>query len=426
MIRFLFKGLIRDKSRSRLPVLVVAIGVMLSVFLHAYITGIMTDMVEQTARFSAGHMKVMTGVYAENADQIPNDLAMLGVGDISEKLKTTFPQMHWAARIKFGGLIDVPDPEGETKSQGAAMGMGLDLLSPDSEEIDRLNLRNSLVRGRLPASPGEILLSDDFAQKLGVGPGEVVTLIGSTMNGSMAFYNFTVSGTLHFGSTAMDRGTVVADIGDVQLALDMQDAAGEIVGFFPQGYYDDDFADPVVQKFYDIFPAGNDEYAPVIRRLRDEESMSLYIDMSAYMGILITAVFVVAMSLVLWNAGLLGGLRRYGEIGLRLAIGEEKGHVYRTMLYESLMIGIAGTIVGTTFGLCFAWILQEYGLNIGEFTKNASAAVMMPNIIRARITFTDYYIGFIPGVISTLVGTALSGIGIYKRQTAQLFKELEV
>jgi putative ABC transport system permease protein len=270
------------------------------------------------------------------------------------------------------------------------------------------------------------MLSDDFAQKLGVDPGEVVTLIGSTMNGSMAFYNFRVSGTLHFGTTAMDRGTVVADIGDVQLALDMQDAAGEIVGFFPQGYYDDDFADPVIQKFYDTFPAGNDEYAPVIRRLRDEESMSLYIDMSAYMGIMITAIFVIAMSLVLWNAGLLGGLRRYGEIGLRLAIGEEKGHIYRTLLYESLMIGIAGTIIGTAIGLCFAWMLQEYGLDIGEFTKNASAAVMMPHIIRARIPVTDYYIGFIPGVISTLVGTALSGIGLYKRQTAQLFKELEV
>ena len=39
MIRFLLKGLLRDKSRSRLPVIVVAIGVMLTVFLHAYING---------------------------------------------------------------------------------------------------------------------------------------------------------------------------------------------------------------------------------------------------------------------------------------------------------------------------------------------------------------------------------------------------
>ena len=90
------------------------------------------------------------------------------------------------------------------------------------------------------------------------------------------------------------------------------------------------------------------------------------------------------------------------------------------------MIGIAGTLLGTAFGLIFAWLLQTYGFNIGEFTKNStSSAIMIPNVVHARITPVDYIIGFIPGVISTLVGTMLSGIGIYQRKTAQLFKELE-
>ena len=134
----------------------------------------------------------------------------------------------------------------------------------------------------------------------------------------------------------------------------------------------------------------------------------------------------IAMSLVLWNAGLLGGLRRYGEIGVRLAIGENKSHVYRTLIYESVMIGIAGTIVGTAVGLFFSYLLQKYGLNLSTFTKGAtSASIMMPDMVRARITPADFYIGFIPGVISTVVGTSLAGIGIYKRKTAQLFKELE-
>ena len=53
------------------------------------------------------------------------------------------------------------------------------------------------------------------------------------------------------------------------------------------------------------------------------------------------------------------------------------------------------------------------------------AAMMLPDVARARITPADFYIGFIPGVISTVIGTMLSGIGIYKRQTARLFKELE-
>jgi putative ABC transport system permease protein len=425
MIGFLFKGLIRDKSRSRLPIIVVAIGVMLSVFMHAYITGLMVDMIELTARFSSGHLKIMTRAYADNADQIPNDLAILDADGLMQRLKKDFPEIDWAARIRFGGLVDVPDSAGETRAQGPAMGLGLDLLSKDTHETDRLNLRKSLVRGRLPGSRGEALLSENFSRKLKVNPGDQVTLIGSTMNGGMAIYNFTVSGTVRFGTTALDRGTLIADIGDVQHALDMPAAAGEIDGYFTEGFYDDDEATAYLGRFNDRYSAGGDEFSPVMLRLSDQEGMKMYIFLAESMGGIVTLVFMIAMSLVLWNAGLLGGLRRYGEIGVRLAIGEEKGHIYRTMIYESVMIGMAGTVVGTIIGLSFAWLLQTYGLDIGAFTKGSSAAVMMPDVIRARITLADYYIGFIPGVISTVIGTALSGIGIYRRNTAQLFKELE-
>ena len=79
MIRFLINGLFRDKSRSRLPIIVVAIGVMLTVFMNAYITGFMGDTIEMNARFTHGHLKVMTRAYAENEGQLPNDLAMAEV-----------------------------------------------------------------------------------------------------------------------------------------------------------------------------------------------------------------------------------------------------------------------------------------------------------------------------------------------------------
>lgn len=425
MIRFLIKGLLRDKGRSLLPFLVVAIGVMLVVFVRGYINGIMGDMIEQTARFNTGHVKVMTKAYTDNMDQVPNDLAIIGVQDLMENLCEDFPEISWTQRIKFGGLIDVPDENGETKSQGPAMGIGLDLLSEGSEEANRLNLTKSLVRGKMPREQGQVLLSDKFSHKLEVNPGEEVTLIGSTMNGGMAIYNFIVSGTVRFGNTAMDRGSIIADISDVQMALDMYDAAGEILGFLPNGYYSDEEAAPILAQFNQEYSNSDDQFDPVMVRLRDQEGLSMYVDLSKSMGFIITFIFMVAMSLVLWNAGLLAGLRRYGEIGVRIAIGEEKGHVYRSMILESMVVGLLGTIVGTGIGLGLSWLMQTYGLDISEFTKNATTGVMMPNVVKSRITPPDFFIGLIPGVISTVVGTMLSGIGIYKRKTAQLFKELE-
>jgi putative ABC transport system permease protein len=67
--------------------------------------------------------------------------------------------------------------------------------------------------------------------------------------------------------------------------------------------------------------------------------------------------------------------------------------------------------------------MQVKGFNIGALLKNNS--IMIDNIVRARITPLSYIIGFLPGMLATLCGTALSGVGIYKRQTSQLFKELE-
>jgi putative ABC transport system permease protein len=129
------------------------------------------------------------------------------------------------------------------------------------------------------------------------------------------------------------------------------------------------------------------------------------------------------MSVILWNAGLLGGLRRYGEFGMRLAIGEEKNHVYRTMIYESLIIGFLGSVGGVFLGMIIALYLQKNGIDLGIMMKNAT--IMIPSVFHARITPQTWYIGFIPGVFSALIGTMLAGIGIYKRQTARLIKELQ-
>jgi putative ABC transport system permease protein len=209
MIRFLFIGLIRDRSRSTLPILVVAIGVALTVFMHAYITGVMHQMIETTANFTTGHVSVMTKPYAANSHLKPNDLALLGSNALQDSLHNVFPNCIWVERINFGGILDVPDAHGETKTQGPVVGIGLDLLSPHSTEIERLQLTKAILHGVLPQKQGEILISDLFAQKLRVAVGDTVTLMSTSMHGSMAFYNFTIAGTLIFGNPLLDRGTIM-------------------------------------------------------------------------------------------------------------------------------------------------------------------------------------------------------------------------
>ncbi|MBN1951343.1 MAG: FtsX-like permease family protein [Bacteroidales bacterium] len=423
MIRFLLKGLFRDRSRSLLPVIVVTIGVMLAVFMRGYINGIMVDMIEQTARFTTGHVKVMTQGYADNIDQLPNDLALTNADSLTTVLESEYPGVTWVSRIKFGGYLTVADTLDRIPAPASAM--GLDLLSKGSEEAERLNLKKSLVQGHLPKVSGEILISDEFAGKLAVKPGDLVVLKTSGTAGHFHDDTLKISGTIRFGNTALDRATIVTDLKDAQKILIMENRVGEILGFFSSGYYDDETADPMLARFKTLNSSAEGDLIPQMYRLRDQEGLSLYVDISQGMGNIVIFIFMIAMSLVLWNAGLLGGLRRYGEIGIRLAIGETKGQVYRSMINESLLIGFIGTIIGTSIGLSLSWLMQTYGLDISEFTKASTTGVMMPNIMRARITPPDFYMGLVPGVLSTVAGTMLAGIGIYKRNTAMLFKELE-
>jgi putative ABC transport system permease protein len=398
-------------------------GVLLCVVGYSWINGAEANMIDTSAKFNTGHVKIMSLAYAEEADQIPNDLAYIGVDTLTQELQTNFPDFLWTPRIRFGGLLDIPDDKGETRSQGPVAGLAVDLFSNKGLETEILNLEEALIRGRIPKMAGEILISEDFAVSLGVQPGDTATLISSTMYGSMAVTNFTIAGTIRFGVAAMDRGAMIADIEDIQVALDMENATGEILGFFKDFVYRDEIAAAETARFNAQYSQKSDEFSPVMDTLRNQTGMAELLDMMSVFASAMIFIFVVAMSIVLWNAGLMGSLRRYGEIGVRLAMGETKSHLYRSMILESLIIGFLGTVLGTILGLTIAYYLQAHGVDFGSLMKNAS--LVLSNVMRAKVTWFSHIIGFIPGFLATFLGAAISGLGIFRRETSQLIKELE-
>lgn len=426
MIQFLLKGILRDRSRSLLPIIIVAIGVMLTVMLTGYVNGMMGEVVRESAKFDTGHVKVMSRAYAENIEQIPNDLALDEVESLLSELRTDYPDVDWVQRIKFGGLIDVLDEQGKQKGQGPVAGLSFELYSGNKTEVSRLGLEKAVVKGSIPDSKREILISSGFAEKLELDIGDEVTYVGSTMNGSMAFSVFTVSGFVQFGISQMDKGTIILDVSDAKSILDMEDSVGEILGYLPNDQFDKDQTLAMAASFNEKYKNNKDEFAPVMKGLTEQGELKSLMEVSDGMSFLLIGIFLFAMSIVLWNTGLIAGLRRYKEFGIRLALGESKGHIYRTFTMEAIIIGIIGTIIGTTIGIAFIWYLQEYGIDISKMLEGTETGLMLPNVIRSQVTPNLFFIGFIPGLFAMVFGNMLSGIGIYKRETASLFKELEV
>jgi len=425
MIKFLTKGLLRDRSRSLFPVLVITLTVTLVIFTIGFMKGIMNNLLLDSAVILTGHEKIITRAYNEESQLMPNDLALLDVDQLIHDLNQDYPDFFWSPRITFAGLLDVPDENGETKSQGPVIAFGIDFFSDKSRQVEIWELESSLVSGKLPENRNDALISSKLANQLNLSAGESVTFIGSTMDNAFTTYNFNVSGTFNLRKGQTDKQMMLVDLSGARLALDMDNAASAIFGFTHSLYYDDESA-VTLRTDYNTKSDSLDIFSPFMLALRDGNQMGTMVDISEAMLAIMGGVFLVVVMVVLWNMGLMNGLRRYGEVGLRLAMGESKGQVYRSMISEAVIIGLTGTVIGTGTGLALTYYVQENGL---DYTKGIEAlsnsSMVMPNIFYAQVTPDLFYIGFVPGVLATVLGTMLAGLAIYKREMAQLFKELE-
>ena len=483
MIRFLAKGLVRDRSRSLFPLLAIIITVTLVIFGIGFMEGAMNNFLQSTAVISSGHVKVVTKAYKKESNQLPNDLALFDIENIIQTLSDMYPDYFWTPRITFGGLLDVPDENGETKEQAPVFALGIDFFSEKSRQVEIWELEKCLISGRLPKDRDDALVSTKLAKQLGIGSGSSITLIGSTMDNAFTTYNFNVVGTFNLYKGQTDRQMMLVDISGARQALDMEDAASEILGYHNSLYYHDEeavtirkhfnitYSDSIAQvlrneeskdilsymngwneintieksklpqqrsnALFDNQMYDNSEewgelsvedpsiYTPTMVALRDGSQLATMVDFSNVALGVMAGIFLVIVMIVLWNMGLMNGLRRYGEIGLRLAIGESKGQVYRSMVNEAVLIGFVGTLIGTIFGISLTYYVQEFGIDYSEAVNQISGTMVMPNVFYAKVTPELYYIGFIPGVLATVLGTMLAGLAIYKREMSQLFKELE-
>jgi len=393
--------------------------------------GVITGLLESTASLDTGHLRFVNKPFYDEEHLNPLDRALAAQKETGRWLReNSDPEIVWSPRIRWGAIMDVPDAKGETRSQTPIMGMGLDLLHPHSPERARLKLGESLTAGRLPASPGEILVGYQLAEILRIHPGDKVTLIGQTFDGGLATDNFTVAGFVRFGVFAMDKKMALVDLADAQTLFYMDDMVTDWLGFFPRrvSFEQYDEAKKAIESRLPSLEsappaAWADDDQPLILSILDQRAMGAIVDKFLVVRAIIVGIFVFLMVLVLWNAGILNVIHRYGEMGLRMAMGEPPRQLIYTLVFEALVIGIMGSLAGAGVGGGFTWYMQEVGINMGD--NFAQTGLMLSDVVRARLSLEGFIRGIIPGLTSSVIGTFIASLTIFNRSEANLFRELE-
>lgn len=431
MIQWLFLGILRDKTRSLFPFLVVTVGVALMITLLGFMDGIFMGVIDITANLDTGHLRLTNKPFYDEEHLNPLDRALAGEKETLTWLQKNAPsEIQWSPRIRWTAIMDVPNEQGETRSQTPVVGMGIDLFSAESPEARRLQLEKSVVSGKVPAKSGEMLVGYLLAETLHVKPGDTVTLIGQSFDGGMATGNYVISGFVRFGVFAMDKKMALIDLADAQRTFYMEDMVTDWLGFLPAhvSYEDYDNLKEQLQLRLDdliLHPprAWAKDDAPLFLSIMDQRGIG---DVKRkFMAIreVILWIFLLLMVLVLWNAGLLNGIHRYGEMGLRLAMGETHRGLIFSLIIEAFIVGVLGSIAGSMIGGGLVYYLQEVGVNMGD--AFAKTGVIVSDVVRGRLGLISFVYAIVPGMTASVFGTFIASLAIFKRSEANLFRELE-
>ena len=228
----------------------------------------------------------------------------------------------------------------------------------------------------------------------------------------------------------MDKKMALIDLADAQETFYMPDMVTDWLGDFPTHVSFLDYEkyrsqlDLRLKELVEHAPPGwaHDDI-PLVLSILDQRNIGSITDTFLVVHKFIIGIFLFLMAVVLWNAGILNGIHRYGEMGLRLALGETHSRLIGTLVAESLAVGVVGSVAGCVLGGACTYFLQEVGLNMGD--AFAQSGLMLNDVARARLSVDGFVRGVIPGLTASVLGTLVAGLAIFKRSEANLFRELE-
>ena len=354
LVRIAWRNLWRGWRRSAIVVTAITIGLWGMLVLMAWTLGLMKQMTDTAVRTQLGHLAVHAEGYHASPDP---DRSIPDSGRrIVEELSTR-SGVHAAPRLQGGGLIQ----SARRSSRAVLVGVVPTL------ERDVSSVADSLVAGSyLEVSAGRrnrpILIGAELAERLRVGLGDKVVV---RVPGDYGLGAFRVGGIYRTVSTAFDQVFLFVALEDAQRLLDVGDRITAVVAAV-----DDPDAGTVVQawsrtRLREVLP---EQRLEVLTWQEREPRLAAMLDLMSNVRWIFYAVVFVAMAFGIANVLLTAVYERIREFGVMRALGLQARRLIALVLLESLLLTVAGTLVGLGIGIPVVLWVGEVGLEISAFS----------------------------------------------------------
>ncbi|MEH0759213.1 ABC transporter permease [Vibrio sp. 16] len=338
-IRVAFLNLQRNRRRSVLSILIIAIAVFALTAAGGFGLYTYESLKESTAR-ETGHITISQPNYFEMDEEMPLENGLADSATISKALIANKAIRGIQPRIEFNGLIS----NGSKSTIFVGSGVNdreFDMKGPflDIRQGKTLSNVNS---PRYDESEPEVMLGVDLAKNLKVSVGDWVTLLATTSDGALNAFDFKVRGIFSTGVPELDKRQLYLHILSAQDLLASDRVSTLSVFLFDtqktqtvQNWVDTTLSNIDLAQDIELIPW--QDRAFFYSKVKD-----LYDRIFGIMG----AVMALVVFVALFNTMTMSVTERTREIGTLSALGTYPSEIVSGFVKEAGLLALIGSVVG--------------------------------------------------------------------------------
>ncbi|RME69144.1 MAG: ABC transporter permease [Verrucomicrobia bacterium] len=270
--------------------------------------------------------------------------------------------------------------------------------------------------GRIAATvrSGRFLETEDFdravlgrllARNLGVGIGDLVTVLGTARDGSVAAGTVEVVGLVESGQPELDRATVFVPLVWFDEVYRMQGAVHRVLAQ-ADGLW---FLEPVAARVTARIRSLGEAHHPPVALTWNQLVPGLLegIKFDFLMAVFMYSVLVLVVAFSILNTFVMAVFERTREFGVMMAIGTTPGRLVRIVLLESGMLSAFGMALGVVLGCAVTAWVARVGIDMGDEAGAYMAQFGLPSRIFPELTPLTAVVGpvvvFLVSVLAALI-----------------------
>jgi putative ABC transport system permease protein len=386
LARIAFRNIFRNRRRSAITLFVVVFGAVALILFGGYKEVTFRGLRESTIRDRLGHIQIYARGYLDQENQKPLEHGLERMEDVRRAVEQDSRVEITTGEIGLIGLVS----NGEKSETFLATA-----VEPDRDHRMR---RQWILQGS-SLSAGEsddVIIGQGLATSMSVKPGDHLTLMTTTVHGSLNAMDVRVAGIFSTGVKEYDDRAVKMALTGAQRLLQTNKVEKLIV--ILRDTSDTDGVKRHLERFFQSkqWPLDVRDWSQLATFYH--QVVSLYNGIFGFLGIVVFAVVILSVA----NTVMMSTFERTREIGTLMSMGTSRIRVWTMFLFEGFFVGVLGGMLGLLTGVVLSQGINHLHLMLPP-PPGYTVGYRLQILLRPSILVTALVIALVTTTLSSVV-----------------------